>query len=460
MDDHATRGRRRVLTGWGLTAPTGADVVAPIGADEVTTLTGDPGDRGVIARGLGRSYGDAAQNAGGRVLDMTGLTGIEAFNPTTGVVTADAGLSLDELMRLVVPAGWFPPVSPGTRLVTLGGALAADVHGKNHHVDGSFADAVEAFELVTPDGQVREITPDVDPDVFWATAGGMGLTGVVRQVTLRLRRIRTSRMRVDTERTADLDDLLARMAARDDDYRYSVAWIDLVSRRHRGRSVLTRGDHAEPDELTPLARRDAFAYDPAPLASVPPVVPTGMLNIATVAAFNEAWYRRHPVHRTGEVQSIPAFFHPLDGVHHWNRIYGRRGFLQYQLVVPFGAEETLRRIVHDIADARMPSFLAVLKRFGAGNSGHLSFPMPGWTLALDIPAGQRDLEPLLRGFDERVAAEGGRVYFAKDSRLDADMVPRMYPRLDEWRAVRDHLDPHGALTSDLDRRLNLTGHRR
>ena len=450
-----------MLTGWGRTAPSGADVVAPVGVDEVGALMGGPdASRGVLARGLGRSYGDAAQNAGGRVLDMTTLTGITAFDAEAGVVTADAGLSLDALMRLVVPTGWFPPVSPGTRLVTLGGALAADVHGKNHHVDGSFADGVLGFELVTPDRQVREVTPDGDPEVFWATAGGMGLTGVVRRMTLRLRPITTSRMVVDTERTADLDDLLARMTARDDDYRYSVAWIDLVSRRHRGRSVLTRGDHAEVGALSPLARREPLAYDPTPLASVPPVVPPGLLNIATVAAFNEAWYRRHPVHRTGEVQSIPAFFHPLDGVHHWNRVYGPRGFLQYQFVVPFGAEETLRSIVHAIADARVPSFLAVLKRFGPGNGGHLSFPMRGWTLALDIPAGVDGLEPLLAGFDEQVAAEGGRVYLAKDSRLAAAMLPTMYPRLDEWRAIRDRLDPHGALTSDMDRRLNLTGHRR
>lgn len=460
MTDRATRAQRRLLSGWGRTSPTGADVVAPIGVDEVGALTAGDGARGVLARGLGRSYGDAAQNAGGRVLDMTALTGITAFDATAGTVTADAGLSLDTLMRLVVPAGWFPPVSPGTRLVTLGGALAADVHGKNHHVDGSFADGVLGFELVTPDGQVRDVTPDGDPEVFWATAGGMGLTGVIRRVTVQLRAVPSSRMVVDTERARDLDDLLARMAARDDEYRYSVAWIDLVSRRHRGRAVLTRGDHADPDRLTPVARRDPHAYDPRPLASVPPVVPSGLLNIATVAAFNEAWYHRHPVHRTGEVQSIPAFFHPLDGVHHWNRVYGRTGFLQYQFVVPIDADETLRGIVVDIADARVPSFLAVLKRFGPGNAGHLSFPMAGWTLALDIPAGARGLDGLLRGFDERVAAEGGRVYLAKDARLDAAMLPRMYPRLDEWRAVRDRLDPDGVLTSDMDRRLDLTGHRR
>ncbi len=460
MAEVGARARRRVLTGWGRTAPSGADVVAPVGADEVGAVVTGPLPRGVLPRGLGRSYGDAAQNAGGRVVDMTGMTGIQAFDASTGVLTADAGLSLDALMRLVVPAGWFPPVSPGTRLVTLGGALAADVHGKNHHVDGAFANGVLGFELVTPDGAVHRVDPDGDPDVFWATAGGMGLTGVIRRVTLQLKPITTSRMVVDTERTVDLDDLLARMEERDHAYRYSVAWIDLVSRRHRGRSVLTRGDHAEVEGLSPLQRGAPLTYDPSALASVPPGIPSGLLNTATVAAFNEAWYRRHPVHRTGEGQTIPAFFHPLDGVRDWNRVYGRRGFLQYQFVVPFGAEETLRGIVHDIADARMPSFLAVLKRFGPGNAGHLSFPMAGWTLALDIPAGVDGLEALLAGFDERVVAEGGRVYLAKDSRLDAAMVPAMYPRLDEWRAVRDRLDPGGVLTSDMDRRLRLTGHHR
>ncbi len=446
---------RRVLRGWGRTAPTGADVVAPVGVDDVRSIVRDAGDRGVVARGLGRAYGDAATNAGGTVLDATVLRGVDAFDATAGTVTAEAGLSLDDLMRLVVPHGWFPHVTPGTRQVTLGGALAADVHGKNHHVDGSFAAGVRWFDLEAPawSGRVEPGT-----DVFDATAGGMGLTGVVTRLCMALRPIESARMLVETERATDLDDLLARMEGRDEDFRYSVAWIDLLARgRALGRGVLTRGDHAPLGALPGTARAAALDFDPVEPIGAPRWVPSGLLNVATVRAFNEAWYRRAPRHRTGELQGISAFFHPLDAVRGWNRIYGPAGFLQYQFVVPPHEPGLLRRVVEDLARASTPSFLAVLKRFGPGGSGHLSFPAPGWTLALDIPVGVAGLERRLRRYDEAVAAVGGRVYLAKDSRLRADVLPAMYPRLDEWRRVRDRLDPDRRLTSDLDRRLDLTG---
>ncbi len=448
---------RRQLTGWGRTAPTGADLVAPLGPADVTRTVDAAGPRGVVARGLGRSYGDAAQNAGGTVVDMTALAGVHDFDPATGVIRLDAGVSLDALMRWAVPRGWFPWVTPGTRFVTVGGAVAADVHGKNHHVDGTFVRGVSQLTLVTPTG-THEVGPDHDPDLFWATAGGMGLTGVVTEVTMRLKPIPTSRIRVDTERASDLDDLLARMTARDHDYRYSVAWIDCVARgANLGRSVLTRGHHAEVDELPVTQRSAPHAYRAGTLAAAPPWVPNGLLNPLTVRAFNELWFRKAPSHREGEIQSIPAFFHPLDGVSGWNRLYGSRGFLQYQMVVPFGAEETLRSIVTQLADTRVASFLAVLKRFGDADPGHLSFPTAGWTLALDLPVGDPRLKALLDRFDEEVVAVGGRVYLAKDARLRRELVGAMYPRLDEWRTVRDRIDPERRLTSDLDRRLDLTG---
>ncbi len=444
------------LSGWSRTAPTGATVATPRTTAELAATVDDASGRGVIARGLGRSYGDAAQNAGGTVADATGVRRLLSFDGVTGMVTAEAGLSFDDLLRVVVPQGWFVPVSPGTRYVTVGGAIAADVHGKNHHHDGSFAQHVRSLRLRTPAGTI-EVGPDQDPDLFWATAGGMGLTGVILDATFALQAIPTSRLLVDTERATDLDDALDRMSRGDHHYHYSVAWIDLVATgAGMGRSVLTRGDFAPVEALPEADRAEALAYDPSVRLVAPPWVPNLALNRLSVRAFNEVWYRKHPRHRTGEVQAIPPFFHPLDFVKGWNRIYGSRGFLQWQMVVPFGAEATLRRAVEALSGEGRPSFLAVLKRFGAADPGPLSFPMPGWTLALDIPAGDASLGPLLDALDREVADAGGRVYLAKDSRLDPGLLAAMYPRLDEWRAVQARVDPAGVLQSDLARRLRLT----
>ena len=442
------------VTGWGRTAPTTARLVRPRSYEEAAAAVRECGARGGIARGLGRAYGDAAQNAGGAVLDMTGLDRVHAVDAAGGTVLCDAGISLHRLMELLLPLGWFVPVTPGTRYVTVGGAIGADIHGKNHHVSGSFARHVLSFELLTADGGVRTVGQG-DP-LFDATAGGMGLTGVILTATIRLQPVRTALMSVDTERAPDLDDLMARMTATDGLYRYSVAWIDLLARGARmGRSVLSRGDHAPLDALPPRARSRPLAFRPARLPAAPSYLPEGLLGRTTVGLFNELWYRRAPRLRTGELQPISTFFHPLDGVPHWNRVYGRGGFVQYQFVVGHGQEEVLRRIVGRISAHRCPSFLAVLKRFGEGDPGWLSFPMPGWTLALDIPANLPGLGAFLDGLDEEVAAAGGRVYLAKDARLRPELLASMYPRLDAFRSLRRELDPRGVFTSDLSRRLNL-----
>jgi decaprenylphospho-beta-D-ribofuranose 2-oxidase len=418
-------------------------------------VLGGASPRGVLPRGLGRSYGDAALNAGGVVLDMTAWSGITAFDPDSGLLAARAGTSLHAIIEAVLPHGWFLPVTPGTRYVTLGGAVACDVHGKNHHVDGSFSQHVESFTLRTPDGAERQVTRDRDEDVFWATAGGMGLTGVVTDVTLRLLPVETAWIRQDTERCADLDDVMARMTERDHLYRYSVAWIDVMApRRVMGRSVLTRGEHARLDDLAVRQRRHPLGVPGGPRLRVPPVVPSGVLRRTTIRAFNELWFRKAPRFEEGKLIRLAPFFHPLDAVADWNRLYGPRGFLQYQCVVPFGAEPTLRRIVGRLTDVRCPSFLAVLKRFGA-QPGYLTFPIPGWTLALDIPLGLPGLAELLDELDQLVLEAGGRLYLAKDSRMKPETFRHMYPGFPAWREIRDRLDPERVMQSDLARRLHL-----
>jgi decaprenylphospho-beta-D-ribofuranose 2-oxidase len=265
-------------------------------------------------------------------------------------------------------------------------------------------------------------------------------------------------MLVDTMRLDDLDAVMLAMQEGDAHHRYSVAWIDLLATgRHLGRGVLTAGDHA-PRAALPVESDDVLAFDPTARLATPPWVPSGLLNKLSIRAFNELWFRKAPRRRRDELQSIGAFFHPLDGVRDWNRLYGAGGFLQHQSVVPFGEEATLRALVERLARAGAPAFLAVLKRFGAASPASLSFPIPGWTLALDISAAVDGLPELLDDLDRMVVDVGGRVYLAKDSRLDPRHLTRMYPRVGEWQAVRDRLDPTCRWQSDLARRLGLCGH--
>ena len=448
-----------LLSGWGNTSPTASRVLHPTDAAQLEADVSRPSPRGAIARGLGRSYGDPAQNAGGLVVSTIDVSGILSLDPEAGVVTALAGTSIDRLIIELAPHGWFVPVTPGTRQVTVGGAIASDVHGKNHHRVGSWGNALLSLTIVTPaDGRI-EITPGSHPGLFWATVGGMGLTGVVIDATFRLHRIASTLLSVDTDRTPDLDTTISLMESGDHAYDYSVAWIDLMaSGSSVGRSVLDRGHFAALEELAPRQRQDPLAFRSGTLATFPALAPLNFVRPATVKAFNELWYRKAPKRRRGHLQSISTFFHPLDMVDQWNRVYGRGGLLQWQCVVPLDATDELRTMVTDVSASGLPSFLAVLKRFGAGNAGHLSFPIPGWTLAMDLPADPRSGSAgLLDRLDELVVSSGGRLYLAKDSRMRPELLQEMYPRLDEWREVQATADPKGHLNSDLARRLHLLG---
>ncbi|MHA6779532.1 FAD-binding protein [Pseudonocardia saturnea] len=441
------------LRGWGRTAPTLATVVPVRSAADVTAALAAAGPRGIIARGLGRSYGDPAQNAGGTVLDMTGLSRIHSVDADSGRVVVDAGVSLDTLMRAALPFGLWLPVLPGTRQVTVGGAIGADIHGKAHHVVGSFGNHVESLELVTADGRAHTLTPS--DDLFWATVGGMGLTGVVVRATLVLHHVETAYFKVDTEQIDNLADLMARQSVDDDKYAETVSWFDAVSTGAQfGRGLLMRANHATLDDLPPKLRSHPLRFDAPQLLTVPDVFPPGLLNKVTGKLFSELWYRKSPT-KHGAIQNITQFLHPLDIIGEWNRGYGPRGFLQYQFVVPLERGDVVRGVLERMHAAGQVSALNVLKRFGEGNRAPLSFPKPGWTLCVDIPVND-GLGALCDELDELVLDAGGRHYLAKESRTTPAAIRRGYPRFDEWRKVRDAADPTGVFTSDMSRRLELT----
>jgi decaprenylphospho-beta-D-ribofuranose 2-oxidase len=453
------------LTGWGRIAPTRADLAAPASDAEAAALlrylaTLPASKReAAIPRGLGRSYNNAAQSAGGVVISTSRLNNLISLDPATGIAVAEAGVSLEQLMVAGLPHGWFVPVSPGTRQVTVGGAIAADVHGKNHHVAGSFASHVTSFDILFPNAEQAEphtVTKEADPELFWATAGGMGLTGFITRAVIQLKRVESALVKVDTVKTRDIDETMAVLAEHDKKYGYTVAWSDdLATGGSLGRSVITSGDFAALDDLDAARRADPFKFDPRARLAAPSVFPPGLMNRHSIRLANAAWYLKAPKLREHELQTISQFFHPLDGIRNWNRVYGPGGFRQYQYVMPFGAEAAVRKSFEMVSAHRAPSFVTVLKRFGQADPGLLSFPAAGWTLALDFPARTPGLGPLLDELDKLVVTHGGRVYLAKDSRVSAATLEEMYPGLPEFRKLRAELDPAGVLASDLSRRLSL-----
>lgn len=438
------------LSGWGGYPRVDARVIKPADFSQI-----DPQANGsLIMRGQGRSYGDAAVSQSGVVVLSEALTDIGEVDQN-GTLTAAAGTTLEDILQLVVPHGWFPTVVPGTKFVSVGGCLAADIHGKNHHRDGSFVDHVLKFELILADDSRVICAPAQQTDLFWATAGGMGLIGVITFVTMQLIPVENAFMSVQHHQSKDLDATLAMLSDSSLDDRYTVMWLDCAARgRKLGRSIFLCGHHATTIEL-PAKLRVQTAKSGRTYA-LNFNLPSWVLNSYSVSAFNELYYRLHGAERRF-VQHYQDFFFPLDRIENWNRMYGRRGFIQYQCVFPLrDAARALQLVLEELQRCKYASFLSVLKLFGPGNNAPLSFPIEGYTLTLDLPLGEPELFAFLDRLDELVIRFGGRVYLAKDARMRADNFRKMYPRLNEWQRIKTRVDPENRFQSDLSRRLELT----
>tara|TARA_B100000242_G_scaffold293514_1_gene271908 strand:- start:11388 stop:12758 length:1371 start_codon:yes stop_codon:yes gene_type:complete len=441
------------ISGWGRKNFVNSKLINFRSTDEIQTFLNQSQDLKCIPRGLGRSYGDAAQINEEFVFNLNFCNGISVSGDK---VTVGAGVSINQLLEAIVPLGFFLPVSPGSSKVTIGGAIAADVHGKNHHKDGSLGNHITRILIVTGDGKIKELKPTKGKDNkidehFWATVGGMGLTGIILEATISLIKVETAFMKVDTFICNDLNSLMDLMSSKDKEYSYSVAWIDSLHKKSRG--VLTCGEHAKIVDLKNIDK-DFLSYDPKNIGSAAKLIPNGILNKLTVKAFNELWFRKSST-LNRNIQTISEFFHPLDGVSNWNRIYGREGFYQYQFVVPYDNTNFVFKVLDTLKKFSAYSFLTVLKRFGNKNDAFLSFPKPGWTLALDLPGSNKDLLKVLQELDNELATLGGRIYLAKDTRQTSEIFKKTYSSYPKWKKVKNDMDPENIFQSDLSRRLEI-----
>ncbi|MCA1338166.1 FAD-binding oxidoreductase [Pseudooceanicola marinus] len=438
------------LSGWGRYSPVDCRVLTPRAEAELAGYL--QGEDPVIARGNGRAYGDPALNEAATI-SMRRLDRMISFDPATGVLVAQAGVLLADVISSVLPQGWFPLVTPGTRFVTLGGMAASDVHGKNHHVHGSFRASVLWLDLVEADGQTRRVSPEATPELFDQTLGGMGLTGLITRLAIQLTRVESGWIRQETIAAPNLK---AAINAFEDNAgaTYSVAWIDCLARgADLGRSLVMLGEHACLEDLPRTRRRRPFATGRKALRKVPFLFPGFVLNRWTVRAFNRLYYWKGRK-ATSELVDWESYFYPLDSILEWNRIYGRRGFVQFQCVFPLARSEAgLTQLLQQISEAGEGSFLAVLKRFGPQESA-FSFPMEGYTLALDFPARPRSIALLKRLFPI-VRDHGGRFYLAKDALLDAEMFFETDGRAPDFATMRTETGRKDVFSSRQSRRLGI-----
>lgn len=399
--------------------------------------------RPVLVYGKGRSYGDVCLNDGGVLLNSSGLDRFIRFDADTGVLRCEAGVTLQSVLRLILPAGWFLPVTPGTQFVTVGGAIANDVHGKNHHGAGTFGCHVQCFELLRSDKGKVLCSREQNKDLFEATIGGLGLTGLILWAEFQLKRVPGPWMECEQIRFERLEEFFELSAASDANHEYTVAWLDCISLGNkRARGIFIRGNHCSPgihNSAASPAARSIFGFD----------APEILMNRLTISAFNWMYFHRQLRNAARSTVHFERFFYPLDGVAEWNRLYGQRGFLQYQFVVPYENREAVREILDLLANSRELCTLSVLKVFGAVRSpGLLSFPRPGVTLAMDFPFRGRPTLDLCEQFDELVRKNGGAVYPAKDARMSSKSFQTYFPR---WAEFSSFLDPR--FESDFWRRV-------
>ena len=443
------------LSGWGRYPSQTCDVYRPEKRASIQAALSDDRHSTFIARGLGRSYGDPAiENSGGAVVLFERLNRILGIDEENAIIHCEAGVSFAGLVDTFLPRGYFVPVTPGTKFVTVGGAIAHDVHGKNHQKDGTFGQAVTEIELMLPSGEVLICTPDGEnSDVFWATVGGAGLTGMILSAKFRMQRVETGYFKVDYQKTKNLRELMDVIDATHNDYQYSVAWVDCIAHNGSlGRSVLMQGNHLPLSEL-PSNIKNPLDTRVKHLATVPFDMPQFLLNSHSMKLFNAAYYRMSSS-KQGAVVDWDSYFYPLDTLHHWHRLYGRRGFLQYQFTIPVEHRDGMIAMLEEVSQRGNASFLAVFKKFGAASRGLLSYPSPGYFITLDFPI--RDgLVPWLHELDEKLLGYGARLYLAKDAVMKPETFRAMYPRLEEFQEIRRRLDPDGRLASRQARRLGI-----
>ena len=405
-----------------------------------------------IPRGNGRCYGDASLAE--KTVSTLRYHRILSFDAENGIFECQSGLTLDKILEVIVPKGWFLPVTPGTKFITVGGAVGSDVHGKNHHVEGSFSNHIVEMDVMIADGSILTCSPLDHTDLFNATCGGMGLTGMITRVKFRLKKIETSYIRQKQIKAKNLDELIS-LFEEYKDYTYSMAWIDCLTKgKQFGRGILIVGEHAKLEELSEKRKKRPLKVSGKPKISFPFNMPSWLLNTFTIKAFNFFVYGKNLKKEINNVVPYEPFFYPLDMILHWNRGYGKKGFVQYQFVLPLSSKQGLVDILKRISDKGLGSFLAVLKVFGKQDS-LISFPDEGYTLALDFPV-RKGLFKFLDELDEIVLQFGGRLYMSKDARMKPEVLYKGYPGLEEFKSIVRKYNPSAKLSSLQSERLLLT----